>query len=201
MKRVILAENQKSFRSFVRNAIKDKAIIIEACNGEELIQKYKTTNPDVIITDLTMPVITGREAIERIRMENKTVIIGVLTIHETKATYRDVAPFINGFIGKETEDDQAIIYKINQLISVGTCDLSSSMLKKLTGKSGMDLTAAEEEIAGYIVNGLCSLDIAKIRGNSVFTIQAHRRNITKKLKVKNTAELVAALIERELVNG
>jgi DNA-binding NarL/FixJ family response regulator len=75
---------------------------VEASNGQEAIEQARKTNPDIIILDLAMPVMTGIEAARRLKKEMPQIPILIMSMHDDgHAMARELAPIgIQGFVSK-----------------------------------------------------------------------------------------------------
>jgi two-component system nitrate/nitrite response regulator NarL len=95
--------------------------IIEASNGEEAIEQARKTNPDVIILDLAMPIMTGIEAARRLKEEMPQVPVLILSMHDDgHALARELAQIgVQGFISK-TDAAQKLPDAIDTVLAGGT---------------------------------------------------------------------------------
>jgi two-component system, NarL family, nitrate/nitrite response regulator NarL len=101
--RVLIADDHEIIRTGVRAILRWRANVevIEASNGEEAIEQARKTNPDVIILDVTMPVMTGIEAARRLKKEMPQVPILILSMHDGQSMADELARIgVQGYVSK-----------------------------------------------------------------------------------------------------
>lgn len=178
-------------------------IVDEADNGLEVLKKMKKVKPDIIILDYNMPEMNGVETAEKIREFDENVKILILTMHDNETIILDgINAGINGYIYKEAEMDE-LVNAINSIMndkdyySEGVKEKIIQFHKnRKRGKfyeiseERIPLSKREVEIIGHIAQGENSYEISKKLFISQFTVVKHRKNILKKLSMKNFAEVV-----------
>jgi two-component system nitrate/nitrite response regulator NarL len=102
--RILIADDYEIIRAGVRALLRWRTDvdIVEASNGQEAIDQARKTNPDVIILDLAMPVMTGIEAARRPKKEMPKVPILILSMHDDgHAMAKELAQIgVRGFVSK-----------------------------------------------------------------------------------------------------
>jgi DNA-binding NarL/FixJ family response regulator len=171
-----------------------------AGHGQELLAVLQKTPAQMIILDLTMPQMQGIEVTERIKKLFPKVKILILTMHKSQEHIsRALAAGADGYLLKENAytDLIAAIDTIRQgrtYISHLIADLMAAMVRQQYAPKGVDsarlLTAREKEVLQFIAEGKTSREIADLLSITSLTVNVHRRNIMKKLKVKRMADLV-----------
>lgn len=174
--RVVIAEDHSLLRVGLKILLEQRnvQVIGEAENGEEAVQAVTSTKPDVVLMDLSMPLMDGIEAARRIREVDRDVKIIMLTSNDNEEhIYASLAAGANGYCLKETKPDRLI----NALETVREGDLwldSNIASKVLRGMSNTrqseaapkeelpvgQLTRDELEVLHLIVEGLDITDIA-----------------------------------------
>lgn len=87
--------------------ILENAEIIEGCNGEEAIALYIEHQPDVVFLDITMPVLDGFEALERIRTLNKDALVVMISADRQKSTKEKVLSLgASALISKPIDEEE-----------------------------------------------------------------------------------------------
>jgi len=164
-------------------------------NGKELVEKTRLINPDIVLTDIDMPIMSGEEAVKILRKEFPELKILVLSMHKDYAKYALMKTAgANGFIHKNTDKDE-LIFAINQIIK-GKEYISSEINKEsivLTNSDHTkeaDLTKREIEIVKFIALGLSNNEIGSKLFISARTVDTHRTNIMRKINVNNVAGLI-----------
>jgi len=184
----------------------DMEVCGTADNANSAIQEIPGQKPDIVIADISLKGgISGIDMIKMIKSQHPGLCILALSMHdETLYAERAIRAGARGYIMKN-EMTGTIVRAIRQIIG-GKLYLSESMSSRLLdelifdqakriGHSIEKLTDRELEILELIGRGHRTSDIAKQLNVSVKTIDTHRLRIKKKLKLKNSAELVKYAIE------
>jgi len=199
---IVLAARQ------IFSKIPDIKLVGVASNGEEAYQKIKDLKPDVVILDVIIPGVDGIELTKRIVAEQPTtkVVLHSSSVSEDMI----VTGFEAGamaYVPKNFKPGQLIdaIHTVmkGEHYSKGFVSeiLIENFLKSKTKKDGQNskLTDRETEILQAITKGLTNQQLADDLHISVRTVEAHKSNIMKKLKINSTAELVVYAIKHKIV--
>ncbi|MGP8051277.1 MAG: response regulator [Desulfobaccales bacterium] len=210
--RILLADDHVMFRRGIRRiiqSISDVEVVGEANDGFELIEILKTTSPQLVILDISMPNLRGLEATREIKIINPEVKVLILTMHKDQEyLYHAFAAGAEGYLLKEDADTE-LISAIDTLRKGGTYispllapQLADLFMEKsrpageLAAISGQHLTTREREIIKLIAEGKSSKEVGELLFISSRTVQHHRANIMRKLNVKKTADLVKYAIQK-----
>ncbi len=120
--RILIADDHEIIRAGVRAILRWRTDveIVEAANGQEAIELARTTNPDIIILDFTMPVMTGIEAARRLKKEMPGVPILILSMHDGQAMTNELRQIgAQGFVSK-TDAAQKLPQAIDAVLAGGT---------------------------------------------------------------------------------
>jgi two-component system nitrate/nitrite response regulator NarL len=101
--RILIADDHEIIRAGVRAILnwQNDVEVVEASNGQEAIEQARKTNPDVIILDVTMPIMTGIEAARRLKSEMPQVPILILSMHEGESMANELARIgVQGYVSK-----------------------------------------------------------------------------------------------------
>jgi two-component system nitrate/nitrite response regulator NarL len=101
--RILIADDHEIIRAGVRAILhwRSNVEVVEASNGEEAIEQARKTNPDVIILDVTMPVMTGIEAARRLKREMPQVPILIMSMHDGESMANELARIgVQGYVSK-----------------------------------------------------------------------------------------------------
>jgi len=183
-------------------------IVAEASAGDECIELFKETDPDVCLLDISMPGKDGVEITKAIRSIDEEVKILIFSMHiDKKILGKVLEAGINGYLLKNTEKADLLhgiesIAKGQQVFSDSISKMiTQSFLEKGKIKNGTgpaNITNRELEILQLIVEGLTSQQIAKELYISPRTVDTHRANLMEKLDINNTAGLVRYAFENDL---
>lgn len=99
--KVLLADDHEMFLERVLSLVKNYQVVGIANNGRDLVAKALRLKPDVIVLDITMPILTGIEAAHELRQAGSTAVLVFLTVHEQPA-FLD-ACFSEGALGYVTK--------------------------------------------------------------------------------------------------
>ncbi len=207
--KVLLADDHHLVRNGIRNLLEDEKeirVIGEASNGEEALEAVQRLHPDLMIIDIRMPVMNGLEATRRLTERDGTTKALILSMHDDEAyILQAIESGASGYLLKDTSKEEFL--KAIKMIHNGgkyfSGDISNVLVtnylhvkerKTPQADAGhFDLTKRERQILRLIADGAGNKEIAEQLGKSVRTIETHRFNIMKKLKVTNVVELLKKL--------
>ncbi len=189
----------------------DFEIVGEAEDGREAVRLADTLSPDLIIMDLSMPKMTGTEAISEIKKRNTDTKIVVLTVHKGEDyVLSALKAGADGYVLKDANRDElaTAIKKVLEGKRYLSPDISGKVIEGyLEGKKALrtrtswdTLTQREREILKLVAEGYKNKEVAESLFISVKTVQKHRSNLMEKLDLHNTAALTVFAIEKGLVD-
>jgi DNA-binding NarL/FixJ family response regulator len=206
--RVILADDHALFRSGVRRILEEipgVEVMAEAANAAQLLALLKEAAPDLVILDISMPKLRGLEIIEDIRTLYPQVQILMLTMHKNPE-YLSYALGAGaaGFLLKEDADPELLeaVYSIRRgktYLSPGISQVLPELLRRGIQPDGTPqdvLTHREQEILRLLSDGRSSKEIGDLLYISLRTVQNHRANIMKKLRVRRIADLIKYAVNK-----
>jgi DNA-binding NarL/FixJ family response regulator len=211
--RIVLAEDHTILREGLRALLSADAkfeIVGEAADGRQAVRTVEKLGPDLVMMDLSMPRMTGMDAIREIKKRYPETKIIALTVHKTEEYLRTTLQAgANAYVLKDATRDELLMAIENVL--QGKTYLSPGVSKKviegyLEGKEsrlpsttlGL-LSPREREILKLIAEGYKNKEIAVDLCISLKTVEKHRANLMKKLDLHNAAALTAYAIEQGLV--
>lgn len=213
--KVAIADDQTLFRKGMAALIAsfhEMEIIFEAGNGKELIDfcKESESKPEVIVLDLSMPVLNGLETLKILKEDFPAIKVVILTIHEGENfVLSTIQAGANGYLAKNAEPEEvelAIreVYKNDFHFSMEMLALMRSGLAKKSTSTPVfaenKLTKREVEVLSYICKQLNNGEIADQMFLSIRTIEGHRNNLLLKTGSRNTAGLVLYALKHKLVD-
>jgi DNA-binding NarL/FixJ family response regulator len=211
MTKIILADDHQLFIEGVRSVIeeiKDVEIITTVNNGAELMEAFRTRHPDLVMLDLNMPKLDGLKCLKEIKSERPDTKVLVLTNYSQPELVDEVRQLkADGFLIKNSTASELkeSVTKIIAGEKVFAQSANSAVLDE--GSYFFDdflkkfkLTRREVDIIRLVCREFSSKQIAATLHLSEFTVNTHRKNIQRKLNVKNVAGLVSFAKEHHLVN-
>jgi DNA-binding NarL/FixJ family response regulator len=210
--RLVLVDDHAMFRKAIKKILEERGdleVIGEANDGFLLLELLKKVTPDAVILDISMPNIRGIEATREIKSIHPEVKILILTMHKRKEyLYHCLSAGAEGYLLKEDADTE--LYAAIKKIKDGGVYISPILSRELTDdlaqmcrgdlKIPFDkLTSREREVTKLIAEGKKNREIADMLYISTRTVENHRANILKKLKLNNTSQLVYYAIQNRYV--
>ncbi|MBX7137142.1 MAG: response regulator transcription factor [Oligoflexia bacterium] len=207
---LIVADDHVVVRQALCEMLRGKgsyAVMAEASDGQELLDLLRSHQPDVIILDMNMPKLDGMATLEKLHSITNCPPVLVLSANEGERNVRAALKAgARGYILKNAAIDE-LEFAINSLVD-GKTYLSPAVVAPLMSNGNTEnplespltvLTKREIEILTHLADGKPNREIAKMLHISTRTVDTHRSNILKKLKVKTNAELVKIAITNGLI--
>lgn len=196
--KVLLVDDHAVVRDGIRARLEsypEFEVVGEAVNGRDAIQKVGELYPDVVLMDISMPVMNGMDAARYLREEFPDIKVIILTMHEHKEYIQGVIRCgAQGYIIKDVTA-QEMMSAIKTVLGGDTYYSScvSQMMYDDFAKSSthegdkLGLTQRQRTILALVEQGMSSKAIANELNISVRTVEAHRHNIKIKLDAQNAA--------------
>ncbi len=189
MSLLIVEDNENSRKQLVdvlELYFKKVIIAVDGCDGVEKIEKY---TPDIIVTDIRMPCISGIDMVKKVKSDTYDPIIILTTAFSDREYLLDALDMkVDAYLIKPINID-ILINKIEKSIkSVKTYDLRH---KKLSQR--------EYEVFLDLAKGLKPSEIAKKFDIKPKTVSTYRNRIFEKMAFKTNAELIAYAIKNDLI--
>ena len=198
---VLIADDHKLIRdtwSFILNSDSRFQVIAECGDSEQAVEAAKVKRPNIVLMDINMMPISGFEATERIRkVSPASKIIGV-SMHSQPAYAKKMLQIgAKGYVTKNSSKEEMMkaileVHDGNKYV----CEEIKNNISELVLEENKDLpnvnalTEREIQIINLIKDGQSSKEIAGQLNISLKTVEVHRHNVLKKLKLKNSASLV-----------
>jgi Response regulator containing a CheY-like receiver domain and an HTH DNA-binding domain len=210
--KVAIADDHEIFRDGLRVMLQkqpDILLLAEAANGRELIEQVKTQQPDIVISDVKMPVMDGVAATRHLAENFPHIGIIALTMFDEEDLIIDMLEAgAKGYLLKNADKNE-IIEAIKSVYNQQPyyCRHTSNKLAQLVAKSKFnpykqkqkpEFNEREIDIIRDICNGYTSKQIAEKIFLSVRTVEGLRLRIMEKMDVKNTAGIIIYAIKHNL---
>ncbi len=212
--RVLLADDHAILRTGLMHLLGEKdgiEVVGEAENGREAVQKAQELKPDIVLMDISMPVMNGMDATREIKKRDREIKVLVLTVHDNEEYISQA--FQAGAVGyvlKKAADSDLV--NAIEVVAGGDYVLHPSvtriMVENYIEKMGSvqeaahnhnALTDREREILKLVAEGFTNREIAQSLYISVKTVDTHKANIMEKLKMHKRNELVRYAIEKGMM--
>jgi DNA-binding NarL/FixJ family response regulator len=204
--RIIIADDHQLFidgiKSILSKAI-DISIVGEANNGLEVLKLLEGgLQPDMILTDIRMPILDGISLTKTLTKEYaKIKVLALSMFDQTVDVIEMLEAGAKGYVTKNVEKKELIL-AIHTLIK-GHYYFSKNLPKEIENWFNKDntvqkdtfLTKRETQILQLLVKGRTSLQMSKQLKLSKYTIDTHRKNIHKKLGIKSNTGLVKYVLK------
>lgn len=212
--RLLLADDHEIVRKGLRSVLeaqRDCEVVGEAADGRQAIALVKELSPDIVILDISMPLLNGLEATRQILKIRPQTKVLILTMHESDPLIRDVLDAgARGYILK-TDAGRDLVSaveslrrnktfftsRVSQMILDGFLKGDSRPADSETG--GIRLTPRQREIVQLLAEGKSSKEVAVALDLSVKTAETHRANIMRKLDCHSVSEVVRYAIRNKII--
>jgi DNA-binding NarL/FixJ family response regulator len=180
------------------------SLVGTVADGARLIEAARQLRPDVIVTDVAMPGMSGLEALRRLKADAITAKVIFLTMHaDAQLAAESLRAGAFGFVVKHAAGKE-LIAAIHTVLRGGRYlppHLASDVLTTLAdrGSSGAaPLTPRQREVLSLIAEGRTMKEVAAALGLSPRTVETHKYQVMEALGLQNTAELIRYAIEHGL---
>ncbi len=208
--RILLADDHRIMREGLRSLLQgepDIEVIAEVENGRKAVKLANKLKPDVVIMDVNMPELNGMEATRQIMSEVEGVkVIALSMMSDRRFVLGMLKSGVSGYLLKDCAfEEMAVAIRTvmngQTYLSPAIAGTVSSFISEQSEASGIEgLTPREREVLQLIAEGHSSKDIAGSLNVSIKTVETHRQNIMKKLKLGSVAELTKFALREGLTS-
>lgn len=212
--RVLIVDDHTLVRDGIRALLAlaaDIEVVGEAANGRDALEKTRQLVPDVVLMDLTMPIMGGLEATRRIRKEfTGTKVLALTQYDDSEYVIPVIEAGARGFISKMAAFSE--LASAIQAVSRGNSFLSPSaataLIEECQQKTSADgekdaylqLTDREREILKLVVEGYTARQIAEMLVVSPKTVEWYKTSLTNKLNIHNRVDLIKFAIRKGVIS-
>jgi DNA-binding NarL/FixJ family response regulator len=206
---VLLADDHTVVADGLEALLRDSFDLVGVVHdGRALLEAEETLRPDVILTDISMPLLNGLDAVRQIRARRRDARIIVLTMHqETQLAVEAFRAGVSGYLLKISPGEELIeaIQQVAQgkayVTSLLAKDLISLLIESRSAASGdtSPLTPRQREVLQLVAEGRTMKEVAAILKISPRTAESHKYEIMQVLGAQTTAELIQYAIRNKLI--
>lgn len=208
---VLLADDHKIVVEGLQSLLApDFDLIGTAANGLELVEKAGQLRPDLIIADISMPLLNGIDALHQLKTRQPGVKVIFLTMHPD-VTYlsRALEAGASGYVLKHAASDElitALRSALNGEVFVSPEVRPDSVVELLNQtrrhlKQTVELTPRQRQVLQLLAEGKSAKEIGEILDISARTVETHKYKMMDDLGLKTTAQLVQYAIKHGLISG
>jgi DNA-binding NarL/FixJ family response regulator len=192
----------------------DIKIVGYSINGNQVLDWFQENSADVLLLDINMPIVSGLDVLKSLKTHESPPKIIVLSSHDSIKIIKEVLNLgVTSFIPKKSAGEH-IVKAIHSVVAGNqyfTDDVKQKMMNSMMSKPVVDddenpdglfitsLTKREHEILKLIAQQYSTNKIAEVLFISPSTVGTHRKNLIKKLKVKNSVGLALYAIKNKMI--
>jgi two-component system response regulator NreC len=210
--RVILVDDHTILREGIRNILNAQPniqVIAEAEDGRAGVKLACELEPDIVLMDISMPLLNGLEATRQIKKYRPDIQVIILSMHENEDFIRNALSLgAMGYILKDADSSELIdaiqdVMNDEPVLSPAVTRLVAADylrwgdLQKRESVEG--LSPREREVLQLIAEGYTNKEMAEILCISIKTVQAHRYNLMGKLDLHDRGELIKYAIQKKII--
>jgi DNA-binding NarL/FixJ family response regulator len=210
--RVLLVDDHRLLRESLERALRDEGfdVVGQAANGADAVHLAAELEPDVVLLDVTMPVMGGVDAAAAIHSARHETRIVMLTMHADASVVADaLRAGACGYLTKDSSTDDiagAIRLAANGETAVSP-ELAASMLGELRrlgqaadGEDDRQITKREEEVLQLVADGLSTPEVAAALFISQKTVKNHLAAIYQKLDARDRTQAVVRAVRMGIIS-
>jgi len=213
--RVLLVDDHALFRSGVKALLQrhdDFEVVGEAADSLEGVKRARELKPDVVLLDLHMPGVSGKDAVKLFLEESPGIHVVMLTVSESADDLVDtLRAGASGYLLKniETETLLDLVRRAVSGDSVVSAEMTTKLVRGLRA-AGNDAGAVEQkdalsprehEILGYLAKGASNKEIARTLDLAESTVKIHVQHILRKLNLSSRVQAAVYAIEHGLASS
>ena len=177
----------------------DLQVVAEAANGEDALEQYRELRPDIVLMDLSMPVMDGLSATIAILDEFPDASVIVLTTYDgDEDIHRALDAGARGYLLKDMV--AADVLNVIRTVHGGRRGIPHAVAAKLAEHTPrIPLTPREAEVLSLVAKGLSNAEVAARIGRTEGTVKVHLKNILQKLDASDRTEAVTTALRRGFI--
>jgi two-component system, NarL family, nitrate/nitrite response regulator NarL len=209
--RLLIADDHPFVRRGIVSCLEQRPnleIVAEAADGQEALTKARELSPDVVLTDLEMPHLSGLALTVALRKESPKIKVLIVSAHASSdCVLRCAQAGANGYVLKQGSLDEYV--QAIECVFAGqpffSPEVAHSALTRMVRGNGQgpdlgELTNREREVLAHIAEGLCNKEIGCRLNIGTRTVETHRERLMRKLNIHSIAGLTRFAIAEGLIS-
>lgn len=206
--KILLADDHMMFAQGLQSFLEDEFELVgTVADGQALIEAAHRLNPDVIVVDISMPVLNGFDAVRQLKKEGTTAKIIFLTMHADASLMAEAFRCGgSGYVLKQSAGEE-LIFAIGQVLAgqeyitpLVATESAPGLSKAINMTQKLRLTPRQREVLQLVVEGWTMKEIAARLSISTRTAESHKYEMMQGLGVETTAELIQYAIKLGLTS-
>jgi DNA-binding NarL/FixJ family response regulator len=201
--RLLLVDDHKLLRQGLRRAVEEAGfeVVGEAGDGEEAIRLAIELQPDLVLMDVTMPVLDGIEATRRLRVSAPEARVVILTMHgEEETIAQALRAGAVAYLLKDCSTDQ--VAETLRAVAAGDTDLSADLARTLLAERTVatSLSSREIEVLQMFADGCSTVEVGAQLYISAKTVKNHLVSIYEKLDARDRTQAVLQAVRMGIIS-
>ena len=204
--RLLLVDDHKLLRQGLRRAVEEAGfdVVGEAGDGEEAVRLAIELQPDLVLMDVTMPVLDGIEATRRLRHSCPEARVVILTMHgEEETVTRALRAGALAYLLKDCSTDQ--VAQTLHAVASGDTDLSADLARTMLAEippepaAATSLSSREAEVLQMFADGCSTVEVGQRLYISAKTVKNHLASIYEKLDARDRTQAVLTAVRMGII--
>ncbi len=203
---VLLADDHVVFTDGIVRILSEHYDVVGiVTDGSALLDGATRHRPDVIVSDISMPTLSGLEGLRQMKTKHEDIRVIFLTMHaDARLAAEAFRLGAKGFVLKQSSGDELVkaideVLQGHKYLSPALTDDVLALMAAPAGAASLELSARQQEVLRLIVNGHRMKEIAAKLNLSPRTVETIKYEMMRDLNVHSTPELVRYAIEHHLV--
>lgn len=205
--KILIADDHKMFAQGLEGLLEDEFVLAgTVADGQALVDEAQRLMPDVILVDISMPILNGLEAVRRLRQKGNSAKIIFLTMHTDDRLLAEAFRCGGaGYVLKQSAGED-LIFAIREVLAghkyvtpLIATEWAQELHEQIGEKQKLTLTPRQREVLQLVIEGCTMKEVATRLGISTRTAESHKYEMMEDLGVDSTAELIQYAIKLGLI--